>query len=288
MAEPIRTANEQAWRQRLDASFEMIKGWSERPKRVEEAPPGSLLARDDADLRGHVQSGAWYGIVTAIDHLNLLTDTFGSEQGVQLRPSSPFTVTRGALLGASQTVWMLAPNTRRIRHRNALLVAHDEKVQHLAFLEDYAKDSFVQAQVQPEFFNELEVMVKKLKAEKERLARDLKAIGTPNARFSSTVVIKEAAEHLLRTSPGADEWLRVVFPYEWRMASAAAHARQWVLHVRPTETATRSEGSIRYTSTSIQELAQSVGAAVLMTKEALRLWDVHRVVEGATVPTEGP
>ncbi|MCU1540258.1 MAG: hypothetical protein JWM01_1205, partial [Arthrobacter sp.] len=95
--------------------------------------------------------------------------------------------------------------------------------------------------------------------------------------FSSTTMMREAALHL-SSQPDTDEWLRLAVGYEWRMASAAAHARAWPMHVRKTEREPLPDGGeVRRMSASLAEVVQAYGAATLMTSEAWHLWDLRRV-----------
>ena len=57
--------------------------------------------------------------MAAGEHLRLALDAI---QVKQLYPSSHFTVLRGALVGASQAVWILAPQDRDMRRERGLTV----------------------------------------------------------------------------------------------------------------------------------------------------------------------
>jgi hypothetical protein len=133
--------DDEAWRARLHRAVDAVRDWEKRTGQHEDVVPRSSLATDDRELPGHpVQSAAWYGLVTAVDHLALGADLV--EKGLTLRPSSIFTFTRAALLGASQAVWVLSGN-RDDRRCRALSVESDERKQHRGFVKDYAGDPFI-------------------------------------------------------------------------------------------------------------------------------------------------
>lgn len=116
----------------------------------------------------------------------------------------------------------------------------------------------------------------------QRLTDEIQALGalrkarSCGGEFVSTTMMREAAAHLSAQEDN-DDWLRLALAYEWRMASAAAHARSWPFHVRQTErTPLPGGGELRQLTSSLAEVVQSYGAAVLMTSEAWRLWDLRR------------
>ena len=263
--------DEELWLQRMQRAVDAVRLWEKRMDGPDVVESKSSLDKDDEGLPGHpVRSAAWYGIVTAVDHLALVADL---SKNLTLRPSSLFTVTRAALLGASQAVWVLTGG-REVRQLRALSVANDEYKNHRSFVNDYATDPFIR-EVQPAaVVSELEGLAQELTGKMQALKEYRQ--GKPYAGdFSSTTMMREAAAHL-SSQPDTDDWLRLALGYEWRMASAAAHARAWPMHVRKTEREPLpGGGEIRRMSSSLGEVVQSFGAATLMTSEAWRLWDLR-------------
>ncbi|MEO5317461.1 hypothetical protein PV761_02545 [Arthrobacter sp. CC3] len=263
--------DEELWRLRLQKVVDAVRSWEVRIERPDEIAARSSIDRDDEGLPGHpVRSAAWYGLIAAVDCLGLVADL---SKELTLRPSSMFTSTRAALLGASQAVWVLT-GTREVRQLRALSVANDEYKNHRGFVNDYAKDPFIRQGQPAGMVAELEDLAQKL-TDKMHALKELRQ-GKPYAGdFSSTVMMREAAAHL-SSQPETDEWLRLALGYEWRMASAAAHARSWPMHVRKTERESLPDGGeIRRMSASLAEVVQSCAAAALMTSEAWRLWDLR-------------
>lgn len=264
-------ADDEVWNGRLKRSVLAARDWEQRTPGLDAVAKHSSLEKDDAPLPGRpVHAAASYGLIAAVDHLGLVADLSSSPVK---RPSSIFTVTRAALLGASQAVWVLS-GTRAERRLRALSVASDERRMHRSYANGYARDSFIR-RCAPDEAQELGDLAEKLTAEIRSL-NELR-LGTPYAGdYKSTTMMAEAAAHLA-SQPDMDDWLRLALGHEWRMASAAAHARAWPLHVRETHRESLSNGSeVRTLRSTLPEVAQAVGAATLMTNEAWRLWDLRR------------
>ncbi|WP_190988811.1 hypothetical protein [Pseudarthrobacter sulfonivorans] len=132
------------------------------------------------------------------------------------------------------------------------------------------KDNFSQ-----EFIADLNSQISKLTKEIARIRVLQKEL--PKIDAEATTMMREAAAHLTSTAPVVDQWMRLAFAYEWRVASAAAHGRSWPVFVRKTEKTKTADGELRSFTTSAGELGRSVGAATLMTSEAWRLWDLRRI-----------
>lgn len=266
---------DEVWTKRIERCTAAVRQWESRMNLPDKVEPGSSIAGDDQGVIGApAQSAAWYGIATAIDHLALVADL--TKGGLNFRPSSIFTVTRAALLGASQAVWILG-GSRNERRDRALTVAADERKQHKIFLESYSKDEYVRGNFSEGFIAELDSMVAKLGKELDRLA-ELRIGTSYGGSFNATRMMKEASALLVANDERDAEWLRMALAYEWRIASAGAHARAWPFFVRETEsTPLVGGGELRRMTSSAKEVAQSYGAATLMVSEAWRLWDLRRV-----------
>lgn len=265
--------SEALWLGRFERCIDAARSWDKRIAAPDPVTPGSSLAGDDKGLvTAPVRTAAWSGLLSAVDHLALMADLARDE--LNMRPTSLFTPTRSALLGASQAVWVLSGN-RTSRRARALAIAEDERSQHRKFLRDYSNDEYAKDNFSQEFMTSVKGLDDDLTAEITRIRELRKAL--PRIDADATTMMKEAAEHLTKGGSPDDHWMRFALAYEWRVASAAAHGRSWPTMVRRTERTKTEDGELRSFTTSIQELAQSVGAATLMTSEAWRLWDLRRV-----------
>lgn len=265
--------NEQMWHDRLLKCFAVARAWEPRIAAPDEVEAGSSLAGDDKGLAtAPVRGAAWSGLLSAVDHLALMADLARDE--LNMRPTSLFTPTRAALLGASQAVWVLTGD-RATRRARALAIAEDERSKHRKFLWDYTNDHYAKANFNQKFIGEMGDLASKLTAEISRLRQLQKEY--PKIESDATTMMREAAEHLTKASSPEDQWTRFALAYEWRVASAAAHGRSWPVFVRQTEKFKTADGELRSFTTSADELGRAVGAATLMTSEAWRLWDLRRV-----------
>lgn len=115
-------AQREAITQMLDTAEDLDR-WRLRAHRIEHPEQGSDLAEDDRIFeRMPISEIARLSLVASGEHLSLALDAVRAKQ---LYPSSHFTVLRGALVGASQAVWILAPNERIARRERGLMVTAD-------------------------------------------------------------------------------------------------------------------------------------------------------------------
>jgi hypothetical protein len=236
----------------------------------EEIAPGSSLAADDAvrpDLP--ISHLAWFGVESGVEHLAQLADVLTAE-GLGLRPFAPFTLTRSALLAASQAVWLLSPSQREQRLRRSALIYADEFNNHRTYLNDYKNDERIREDLDPTIVEQIDAKIADLDGKISRLRQET------TDRYYSTTMLREAAEWVTRHEPNT--WQLRAFLHEWRMGSAAAHSRLWSMNFRPGHEDTRTEqGITRLVHSTDQELGTTIGAAYLMTKAAFGLWDMRRV-----------
>lgn len=269
------TEEDAVWTTRIETALGQIRGWEKRTQaNPETVEPGSSLGLDDAVNHSMVSSMAWFGLQSSVDHLSQLADILTARGGAPLRPYAPFTLTRSALLAAGQTVWLLSGATRVERIKRATLVYKDEWDNHLKFLKDYTNDPVIQKTIDPEMAKGMEVQIAKLNEQIEEVTKA--KIGY----FASTKMLEDAAHWVTRHE--SDGWQKRALITEWRMGSAAAHARQWPMNFRQAKTMDSSYKrslrwvALRYVETSYQEIWTSVGAATLMAREGFRLWDARR------------
>lgn len=275
-------ADEEALERRLQDCLDLLGQWEERILATDAlmVAPGSSLAKDDRGLNGpHMRTSAWIGLVTAVDHLSLAADTLS---GPGLRGSSFFTVTRAALVGASQTVWVLS-GSRAERRAKALSVAEDELKQHHSFLKDFSGDERIRQALEPVALTTLVKIESALGPAIGALPTDLRA--RYQRPFETTRMVREAAAHLASKEDDPAR-LEAALGWEWRVSSAAAHGRQRTTGLRESEIVPMDEDSnARVVRVSFREVAQSFIMATLMTHEAWHLWDLRR---GMRMPDPDP
>lgn len=259
------------WRARLARCVSLIQQWSPVLPSLAKVHPRSALATDQSgNPTMPVQTLAWAGMIAAIEHLEFVSQHASDvlSRRAATRPTAVFPVTRAALVGSSQAVWLLAPDDSDQRVRRGLVIAAQEHRDHGDFLADYLEGDSLEG----EFTETVLASGRRHLAEirgRQKAAERLLGGRPPSA----TSMMRQAAEHLSATGMD-DPWQRRALTYEWRLSSAAAHTRLWPLFVRPTDRVPMPDefGEERTLTSSIRDYTQSIGSAVLMTSEALRLW----------------
>ena len=192
--------------------------WRIRAHRVEAPERGSDLAIDD-NIFSHmaISELARMSLVLAGEHLRLGLDAIKAKQ---LYPSSHFTVLRGALIGASQGVWILSPEDRSLRRERGLTVLTEMYAQmnkYYGFLDKAELDAAARERLddQRSWLRERQAGV------------TASRIG--GASLNLTDVIGAAADHTF-----ANATKREVVRRMWREMSADAHVLGWSLFQRST------------------------------------------------------
>ncbi|MEV0948999.1 hypothetical protein [Promicromonospora sp. NPDC050249] len=190
--------------------------WRLRAQRVEKPERGSDLAIDD-EIFPHmaVSQLARTSLVLAGEHLRLALDVI---KAGQIYPSSHFTVLRGALVGASQAVWVLAPEDRGQRCERALTVLAEMYAQmdkYYGLLATTQLDATDRASLddQRSWLSERQAGVA--------------AIRTGRASLILTDLIGAASDHAFANRASREAVRRL-----WREMSADAHVLGWSLFQR--------------------------------------------------------
>lgn len=232
--------------------------------------PGSRL---DADDKRHPalrpSTVAWTSIGSAVDHIGLASDALQRKGGVILRPSAFYTVCRGALVAASQAVWVMT-GTQTERLRRVRLLEWEETKARRDFFRDYERDPTFESDTSTETAKGVREMLAEFDAHERALRSSLKP---KHGEGSVTATLRNAAD--VASSHTDDEWVRRAFLFEWRSASADSHARLWQRLVRPGhQVPLIGQGkSIQYVTGTLQSYGQSLAVATIATSEAFRLWD---------------
>ena len=188
--------------------------WRIRAHAVEEPEGGSDLAMDDTVFPYMAISQlARMSLELSGEHLRLALDAL---QAKQAYPSSHFTVLRGALVGASQGVWILSPDDRRERRERGLTVLAEMYSQMGKYYDSLAGLS-------QDDEKELDDQKAWLAQRKEGVA----AVRTGRADLNLTEVIRASAEDTF-ASAGHHEAVRRL----WREMSADAHVLGWSVFQR--------------------------------------------------------
>jgi hypothetical protein len=180
---------------------------------------GSQLKGDDDDWPPMpVSQVAWMGVTASLDHLLAIRWHLDPPQGgtIRLFPFAHQSLSRSALLGAAQSVWVLSPDASNERIKRARTVVAFLQDQHLAYLKGlqaWASEPHLGTDtVAAHVASRIEELATKRLADSQR------------SSLKATNMIKEAAEETWGVGPVAEE---VVLA--WRAGSGAAHALLWPL-----------------------------------------------------------
>ncbi len=188
--------------------------WRIRAQTIEEPESGSDLAFDDKVFpHTAISQLARMSLVFSGEHLRLALDALHRKQ---LYPSSPFTVLRGALVGASQGVWILSPDDRGERRERGLTVLAEMYCQMGKYYDSLAGLS----RAEQERLDEQKEWLSERKA-------GVAAVRTGRGGLRLTDVIGAAAENAF-ASAGQHEAVRRL----WREMSADAHVLGWSVFQR--------------------------------------------------------
>ncbi|HHG6298039.1 TPA: hypothetical protein ACPXFP_002209 [Streptococcus pneumoniae] len=201
--------------QMLDTAPDLDR-WRLRAHRIEEPEMGSELAVDDMVFPYMAISQlARMSLVLAGEHLRLGLDAIKAKQ---LYPSSHFTVLRGALVGASQAVWVLGPDDPGLRRERGLTVLTEMYAQmdkYYGFLDSTKLDAHDRASL-----NDQRSWLTERRA-------GVAGIRTGTSSLNLTHVIGAAADHVFVETTSREAIRRL-----WREMSADAHVLGWSLFQR--------------------------------------------------------
>jgi hypothetical protein len=188
--------------------------WRVRAQTVEEPESGSDLALDDK-IFPHmaISQLARMSLVLAGEHLRLALDAL---QAQQLYPSSHFTVMRGALVGASQGVWILSPADRAERRERGLTLLaemYSQMGKYYDSLAGLSQDDLEKLDDQKDWLSDRKASVA--------------AARTGRADLNLTDVIRKAAGDTFASAGHPEAVHRL-----WREMSADAHVLGWSVFQR--------------------------------------------------------
>ncbi|WP_146087026.1 hypothetical protein [Rathayibacter sp. AY1B7] len=195
---------------------EDLDRWRLRAQRVEEPERGSELAIDDEIFpQAAISQTARISLVSSGEHLRLALDALNARS---LYPSAHFTVLRGALVGASQAVWMLAPEERSARRERGLTVSA-EMYEQMRRYYNFLGSTGLSAEDRARLGSQQLWLSER--------SRDVETLRATKAKLDLTAVIGAAADQAFH-DPAPREAVRRL----WREMSADAHVLGWSLYQR--------------------------------------------------------
>jgi hypothetical protein len=186
-----------------------------------------------------------------------------------LYPSAHFTVLRGALVGSSQAVWILAPDEANERQERGLIVIGEMYQELLKSYNEAGANQLDESQRQG--------LVKQIAWCRDRI-EEVTTLRRGGAKLNQTQMIKWAVQYRFRDPKRAGEVRGL-----WRQMSADAHVLGWGVFQRssPFRAEPRSGLGVAEAGGSLDDVAEPFVAAHLLLKEGWSLFD--RRCEGPTV-----
>jgi hypothetical protein len=275
------------WMGRITRCVESIRQWEQLTSAGDgTVEPGSRIDREDPSNPGLPFSvAAWSSIAMAVDHLGLADDAISREGGGKLRPFAFYTVCRGALVAASQAIWiMTGSRDTRLRRLQLLELAELEGMN--SFLRDYTQDDSLAELVSEDFMDGLIKQADDVTLRHKTLKASLRPT---RGEGSVTQILKDSSK-VIQGSRDDDPWLIRAYLSEWRLSSGAAHARIWPGDLRPHETVPLiGQGQrLRISTGTLESYGTSLAAATMATSEAFTLWDLHAKASAGSLDGHQP
>lgn len=263
------TSNADELARRLETARLIIQKYSDIQQ--PDTQPSSSLYGDDNKAHPYLMStAAWFGIVSAIDHLASLVNLVEEES--LPGPLTTLTLGRSSGLASAQTIWLLSPQRRDERLRRLGIIEREDRVQQRQYINDIAPTNLLDQMGNQQLIDDRRKKVEKLKElEKEVIDR----VG--KTKINATEIFKEAATFVSKNSDDADDLLiSAGVMRQWRAGGGAAHARQWLLHTEPHNDYEHTISTTRRALTSDRDtVALPVLTATLLLIKARELYDLR-------------
>lgn len=209
-------------------TFTSVAKWREMMSMPSKPRPNTDLSIDDEDWPYFPPSTvAWTGIASATDHLDAI------RRHVETHSTFPFahlTLCRSALVGAAQTVWVLAPEDRSKRLRRYRTVLAYAYKKHEQYLDELLK-------LNGSAHLGTTLVADRIKERKQEFRGKRERDGQRND-LDTTAMIREAAKDAF---PGQPELIAEAV-LVWRHSSGAAHGLAWPLLGGPGTIQTKLAG----------------------------------------------
>jgi hypothetical protein len=246
--------------QAIRSTYSDLDSWQERAGRMPEQPAcGSRLAVDDSVFSWHpISEAARLSLITSGEHLRLARTALEARQ---VYPSAHFTVLRGALVGASQAVWILAAEDAAERQERGLTLI-DEMYQQL---QKYYGEMSTTNLSDGERLD----LQSQIRWCKERL-QQVAAVRRSSKKLIQTDIIKWALYHRF-----PDDQRRDAGRLLWRQMSADAHVLGWSMFQRGNVLTSDRHSALGLgeSSRDLSQLAEPFVAIHCLLKEGWSLFE---------------
>lgn len=248
----------------IEPTYPALDGWRARSRSPERPERGSELDVDARIWRWHPPyEVARQSLIAAVQHLNLARTAIGA---LEVYPTSHFTVLRGALVGAAQGVWLLAPDDALERQQRALRVIDEwyrRRAQYNNTIDPAGLSDTDRAKLrdQTDHIEERRRQARRLWNRTDTLKAD--------EMLNLTRVITWASGETF-TDPAQQSDVMLL----WNLMSGDAHALGWSLTVRGREWVKDRDGlGVAAASGDLLDVAQPYVASFRLLKRGWSLFD---------------
>lgn len=243
----------------IEGTFGDLELWDARTAAGFVPEPGSPLALDDEDWKPwRLSQLAFGGLAASHDHLEAIRVHIEARR---LFPLATDTLLRGALLGAAQAVWLLAPDDHVTRLDFSRCAAAEMHRRQREWLSDLRK-----IPAEPHEGTD-KVYAHVLERERELQAK--RAAAGQTRKFDNTNIIERAAAAAF--DPATVTEARTV----WRALSGAAHGLSWPMLGRVgTEQTSAADGEGMADFQAGGSLDAILNGYFLAYRLALKGWDL--------------
>lgn len=203
------------------AALSDLRRWQDRVKALERPEAGSDLANDDAAFPHQmISETVRLSLASAGEHLRLVWD--GLEAG-NCYSMSQYSAVRAAIVGATQAVWVVAPEDSQTRRERGYTVITETYAQ-LAKYHRLCLDQASQLRLSSQQQDELRDQIAWAGAREDQV----RALRTSAAKLIVGTVIDQAAPVIF---PG-DGFRQAGLRQSWNILSSDAHVLSWSLAMR--------------------------------------------------------
>lgn len=253
--------NEKRYFEHLKTYESDLNGWRIRAQQVEIPQTGSELNKDDAVFPySPISEASRVCLVSAGEHLRLAWTAL--EVG-EVYTIAHFTTLRGALVAASQAVYILGPEEAEVRRQRGLAVIIESYTRLRQFHQYMLKMPGLPESEKQQMSDQVDWISTRI-----GMAREAGADQRVNLTGG---VIPYAAEIVYGKKPGLEHSVNIL----WRQMSGDAHALSWSLALKSTIGAAE-KGQVLSTGAaggSLQAIAEPFEASFKILKRGWSLFD---------------
>jgi hypothetical protein len=237
---------------------------------------GSALAADDLFWPHHPTSQVtWMAMVAASDHLDALALMIEVAEERRFL-TAPFSLARGALVGAAQALWIVGEDDATTRQQRALSIAIEGMSQRIGYQAEQLK-----------ICSEEQRALSQLQLDEvlHPLLREAQSNSRRGYGFTDTEVIKQASRNRFAGEPNVEAAV-ITANLHWRRMGGDAHALGWQLMLGNVEWARDGDPEALSQATATSDIDAVVQATLWAATLLRRAADRFVVLATAPPPSD--